>query len=112
MKKIILQRAAALLLILVMLAGVAPVSFAGTDSVIPALMRRFDSRVAKPREASILDEPVKMTVRSRFGNLIYVCSSPSGVVLNNAPEGASVIVYARQSGYALGLVENTVIGGG
>ena len=111
MKKQLFTRIAALFLTLVLLFCAAPVSFADGDSVIPALMKRFETGVARPKAASVLDEPVRMTVRSRYGNLIYVYSSPSGSVLSSAKEGSSVIVYARQNGYALGLVENTVIGG-
>ena len=111
MKKKLFTRIMAFSLTLVLLICAAPVSFADGDAVLPALMKRFDSRVVRPKAASVLDEPVRMTVRSRYGNLIYVYSSPSGTVLSSAKEGSSVIVYARQNGYALGLVENTVIGG-
>lgn len=110
MKKTLI-RIAAFLLAFVLLSSASPVSFADEGSVIPALMKRFDSRVTRPKAASVLDEPARMAVRSRYGNLIYVYSSPSGSVISSAKEGSSVIVYARQNGYALGLVENTIVGG-
>lgn len=111
MKRSVFRRATALLLIVLLLVCAAPVSFAADDSDVAAFMRYFESSIQKPKTSSVLDEPVKMTVRARNSDYIYVYASPDGLAFTTVPEGSEVIVYAKQNGYVLGLVENTVIGG-
>ena len=85
----------------------------GSEKIsLTELMKMFDSRVEKPKKSSILDEPESAKVSSKYGKLIYVYSRPLiGKKLFEAKEGAAVTVYARQSGYALGIVDGTSIGG-
>ncbi len=107
--------AVSVFLIVIMLLAYAPVSFAaGTkySMTVTEVMRYFDSAVKKPKQSCILETPVEMTVTSEHGNLIYVMSEPrGGKKLNKAEEGATIVVYAKQGGYALGLVKGTSIGG-
>ena len=104
----------ALLLISIILIGMMPFAFADGDGrmSVSELMKKFDSRVQKPKQSSLLDEPETMTVTSKYGNLIYALAKPGGgEKLFEVDEGSTVIVYAKQSGYALGLVKGTSIGG-
>lgn len=104
-----------LLLVVILLVGMIPSAFAdgeGTAMSINDLMKKFDSRVQRPRRSSLLDEPETMTVTSKYGNLIYALAKPgNGEKLFDVDDGSTVIVYAKQSGYALGLVKGTSIGG-
>ncbi len=105
----------AFFLMFVLLAGVAPVSSAERSYEkisLTELMKMFDGRVKKPKESSILDEPESAVVKSKNGNMIYILSAPkTGKTLFEAKEGAAVTIYARQNGYALGIVDGTPIGG-
>ena len=78
---------------------------------IKALMKKFDSRVQKPKISSFLDEPERKVIESTYGNLIYVLAKPGNGKLFEADDGETVIVYARESGYALAMVEGSSIGG-
>ncbi len=109
------KRLIAMLMVIMLFIGMAPLSYADWkyDKIsLTELMEMFDGRVKKPKESSILEAPEYATVRSKNGNLIYVLSAPkTGEKLFEADEGATVTVYARQSGYALGIVDGTPIGG-
>ncbi len=111
MERSVFHRFSALILVFVLLVLAAPVSRAESSTDVSVLMDRFEHYVSKPKAESVLEEPVHMTVRARNGRFIYVLSSPNGYAISSAAEGASIIVYARQDGFALGLVENTLIGG-
>ena len=110
-KKKFFARIAAFFLVLVLLFSAAPASHAADDSDVAALMKRFENCIRKPKSEDILEEPVHMTVRSRNGNYIYVLSAPNGYAINSVAEGTSIVVYAKQNGFVLGLVENSLIGG-
>ena len=111
----IFNRIVSICMIAIMLIAAAPVSFAAGirySMTVTEVMRYFDNAVKKPKQSCILEEPVEMTVTSEHGNLIYVMSEPrGGKKLNKAEEGATIVVYAKQGGYALGLVKGTSIGG-
>ena len=111
MKRSVSRRITALLLTLLLLLFTAPASHAADDSDVAALMKRFENCIRKPKTEDMLEEPVHMTVRSRNGNYIYVLSAPNGYAVSSAAEGASVVGYAKQNGFVLGLVENSLIGG-
>lgn len=106
-------RVFSLLLAIVLLVGPAPSAFAEDDaSGLDALMEKFDERVLSPKESSVLAEPEKMIVVAPYRN--YICAltqTGRGLILSQVPEGASVTVYARQNGWALGLTEDGAIGG-
>lgn len=106
-------RVFSLLLALVLLVGPAPSAFAEDNaSGLDALMEKFDERVLRPKESSVLAEPEKMIVVAPYRN--YICAltqTGRGLILSQVPEGASVTVYARQNGWALGLTEDGAIGG-
>ena len=106
-------RVLSLLLALVLLAGLSPSAFAEDGaSGLDALMEKFDARVQKPKESSLLAEPEEMIVVAPYRNSICALSKTgSGVILSQVPEGASVTVYARQNGWALGLTEDGAVGG-
>ena len=112
---IVFRRVFSVCLVLIMLIMAIPVSCAeGYASMnINDIMKKFDSRVQRPKKSSILDEPETVYVRSNYGNCIYVRSKPdkNSKKLFKADEGKAVIVYARESGFALGLVKGTSIGG-
>ena len=110
----IIRRTISIFMVLVMLIAAVPVCFAeGTRfSSVTEVMKKFSGGVKKPKETCLLDNPVEMTVASEHGNFIYTYSSPrTGKRLGKAEEGATVVVYAKQGGYALGLVKGTSIGG-
>ncbi len=104
-------------LVMAMLVTALPVSFAddddtGSGMTVKEVMKKFDSSVQKPKQASVLDEPVEMTVVSKNGKFIYAMSKPrNGKEMGKAKEDKTVIVYAKQGGYALGIVKGTSIGG-
>ena len=56
MKKNLIHRICALLLVLVLSVSAVPAAFAESDPV-STLMEQFDNRVKAPKEASLLDEP-------------------------------------------------------
>lgn len=103
------------LLVMVLLVASVPVSYAAeseSDMTVKEIMKKFDKSVQKPRQVSVLEEPVEMTVASKNGNYINVMSKPrNGKALGKAKEDKTVIVYAKQGGYALGVVKGTSIGG-
>ena len=114
MKKKLMIRVLSFLLLVVMLAGTGPAAHAAGSyekMTVTELMKMFDSSVQKPKKNTILDEPMTATVVSTYGNYIYVYTAPNGKKLYEAQDAATVIVYARQNGWALGIVENTRIGG-
>ena len=115
MKTAIMRRFLAICLILMMLVTTVPVSFAdGTSGVsVSEIMQHFDSRVQAPRSTSVLEEPETVYVQSTYGYCIYVYTRPNmnSIRLFRADEGKAVTVYARESGFALGIVEGTSIGG-
>lgn len=103
------------LLVMVLLIASVPVSYAAeseSDMTVKEIMKKFDKSVQKPRQVSVLEEPVEMTVVSKNGNYINVMSKPrNGKALGKAKEDKTVIVYAKQGGFALGVVKGTSIGG-
>ncbi len=107
-------RVLSLILVAALLFGVMPAAFAdnGETGSIDELMEKFDERVQKPKEKSILDEPQTMIVLSEHGNFIYALSKPgSGAKLFEVEEGTRVTVYARQNGFALAVTEDGAAGG-
>ena len=102
-------------LVLIIIVASVPVSYADDSSdtmTVRELMKKFENGVKKPKQASILEEPVEMTVESKNGRYINVQEKPkTGKVMGQAKEGKTVIVYAKQGGYALGIVKGTSIGG-
>lgn len=104
-----------LFMVMVMLVTTVPVSFAADSEsgmTVKEVMKHFEKSVQKPRQASVLDEPVEMTVASKNGNYINVMSKPrNGKALGKAKEDKTIVVYAKQGGYALGVVKGTSIGG-
>lgn len=78
---------------------------------IEELMQSFNSSVQAPKKASLLDEPVKMKVSAKYGNVVYVMAKLGTGRLCDAPDGTIVNVYARQKGFALALAEDASIGG-
>ena len=111
MKRSVTRRITALLITLLLLLSAAPASHAADDGDVAALMNYFENGIRRPNAKDMLEEPVHMTVRSRNGNYIYVLSAPNGYAVSSAAEGASVVVYAKQNGFVLGLVENSLVGG-
>ena len=110
MKKLL--RVLSLILVAALLFGVMPAAFAENGEIgsIDELMEKFDERVQKPKEKSILDEPQTMIVLSEHGNFIYALSKPgSGAKLFEVEEGTRVTVYARQNGSALAVTEDGVV---
>ena len=111
----IIKRIFCAFLVLFVLVTTVPVSYAddsGSGMTVKEVMKKFDKSVQKPRQASILDEPVEMQVASKNGNYINVMSKPrNGKALGKAKEDKTVVVYAKQGGYALGVVKGTSIGG-
>ena len=109
------RRVLSIALMLVMLFTMIPASFAdGTryGMSVNDVMKKFGSGVKKPKSTCVLSKPVEMTVVSEHGNFIYAYNQPrGGKRLGKAPEGATVVVYAKQGGYALGLVKGTKVGG-
>ncbi len=104
-------------LVMAMLVTSIPISYAYDDDsesgmTVKEVMKKFDSSVQKPKQVSILDEPDEMTVTSKNGKFIYAMSKPrNGREIGKAKEDKTVIVYAKQGGYALGIVKGTSIGG-
>lgn len=111
MKKLL--RVLSLLLTLALLAGAMPAAFAeGGASDLDALMAKFDSRVLRPKEKSVLAEPEEMIVVAPYRD--HICAltrTGSGLILAEVPEGAKLTVYAKQNGWALGLTEDGKLGG-
>ena len=92
-----------------MLRYVLSIGYRYEDAATP---EKFDERVQKPKEKSILDEPQTMIVLSEHGNFIYALSKPgSGAKLFEVEEGTRVTVYARQNGFALAVTEDGAAGG-
>lgn len=115
MKKTAFRSLFALCIALMMLISMIPSSHADVlyGMSVSEIMQKFDSRVQKPKSSSILDRPETVYVQSTYGNCIYVYSRPNknGSKLFRADEGKAVTVYARESGFALGIVKGTSIGG-
>ncbi|MBR0353409.1 MAG: SH3 domain-containing protein [Oscillospiraceae bacterium] len=115
MKTAAFRRLFALCIVLTLLVSIVPVSHADEyyGMSVSEIMQKFDSRVQKPKSSSVLDRPETVYVQSTYGNCIYVYSGPSKTSskLFRADEGKAVTVYARQSGFALGIVKGTSIGG-
>ena len=111
----IIKRVFCAFLVFFVLFTTVPVSYAEDSEsgmTVKEIMKKFDKSVQKPRQASVLEEPVEMTVASKNGNYINVMSKPrNGKALGKAKEDKTVIVYAKQGGYALGVVKGTSIGG-
>ncbi len=112
---VIIRQVLALCLILTAFLVTVPISNAEeyNDMSVSEIMEKFDSRVRAPKSTSVLAQPETAYVKSTYGNSIYVFNIPNGNgrLLFRANEGATVTVYARESGFALGLVEGTSIGG-
>jgi lysylphosphatidylglycerol synthetase-like protein (DUF2156 family) len=112
MKDRIARRILSLILAAALILCAAPAAFAAVGITIEELREIFDSRVEMPKKSSLLVEPEKMIIKSRDGQMIYVLSGlRGGEKIFKAEDGATVIVYARESGYALAMVEGTSIGG-
>ena len=115
MKTTIRRRFLAVYLMLMMLVTTVPVSYAdGTSGTsVSEIMQKFDSRVQAPKSSSVLEKPETVYVQSTYGYCIYVYSRPNknSSRLFRADEGKAVTVYARESGFALGIVKGTSIGG-
>lgn len=112
MKAVLRKQVISLLLVAVFLASMAPQVLAdGSSMSVKEVMELFDSRVQHPHASCILVEPETVTVEASRGKLIYALSKPGSGKLFDIEDGSSVIIYARQEGFALGLVEGTSIGG-
>ena len=85
-----------------------------SDYTVPTLnLNKLDSRIARPKNDSYLDEPQQMYVTSKYGNCIYVLAKAqsNATKLGRMDEGTVVTVYAVQNGYALGVDEDSRFGG-
>ncbi len=115
MKTTIQRRFLAVCLMLMMIVTTVPVSYADgiSGTSVSEIMQKFDSRVQAPKSSSVLEKPETVYVQSTYGYCIYVYRRPNknSSRLFRADEGKAVTVYARESGFALGIVEGTSIGG-
>lgn len=103
----------ALTLAVITMASIIPCCFAAGSSDISEIMENFVSGVKKPSAKYVLDEPEEMVVKTKYGNLGYILTSPSSKAnkLGTVDEAEWVTVFAKQSGYALAVVDSNGTGG-
>ncbi len=97
MKAKVVRGVLSICLVMMALVTIVPVSYAEDYYDVT---KRFNSRVQRPKNWSILDEAETCDVTSTYGNCIYMYKDPTKaqlVVAYKIPEGTECTLIARKN---------------